>query len=84
MVKPTASSSPSSTSNGKMHSPRTLRIRIQSRRCGTAPVKASFEVKGIPEKAQAELIGGDRKTEVNGGKFEESFQGYEVKLYKIR
>jgi hypothetical protein len=49
-----------------------------------APAKASFELKGIPEKAQAELIGGDRKIEVNGGRFEDGFQGYEVKLYRIR
>ena len=49
-----------------------------------APAKASFEVKGIPEKAGAELIGGDRKIEVSGGRFEDQFQGYEVKLYKIR
>jgi hypothetical protein len=39
---------------------------------------------GIPEKAVAEFIGGDRKIEVSGGKFEDDFQGYEVKLFKIR
>ena len=49
-----------------------------------APAKASFELKGIPEKAQAEAIGGDLKIPVSGGKFEDQFQGYEVKLYKIR
>ena len=49
-----------------------------------APAKASFEVKGIPEKAIAEIIGGDRKIEVSGGKFEDGFQGYEVKLFKVR
>ena len=49
-----------------------------------APSKATFELKGIPEKAVAEVIGGDRKIEVSGGKFEDAFQGYEVKLYKIR
>ena len=49
-----------------------------------APAKASFEVKGIPEKAVAEIIGGDRKIEVSGGKFEDQFQGYEVKLFKVR
>ncbi len=41
-------------------------------------------MKGIPEKALAEIIGGDRKIEVSGGKFEEPFQGYEVKLFRIR
>jgi hypothetical protein len=49
-----------------------------------ATALVSFELKGIPEKAQAELIGGDRKIEVIGGKFEEEFKGYEVKLYRIR
>ena len=49
-----------------------------------ARAKARFEVKGIPQNAQADLIGGDRKIEVNGGKFEDQFQGYEVKLFKIR
>ena len=48
-----------------------------------APAKASFEVKGIPEKAKAEVIGGGAKIEVLGGKFEDDFQGYEVKLYRI-
>jgi hypothetical protein len=49
-----------------------------------APAKATFELKGIPEKAVAEVIGGDRKIEVGGGKFEDEFQGYEVKLFQIR
>ena len=49
-----------------------------------APAKASFEVKGIPERAVAEIIGGDRTIEVQGGKFEDEFQGYEVKLFRIR
>jgi hypothetical protein len=48
------------------------------------PAKATFEVKGIPEKALVGIIGGDRKIELNGGKFEDTFQGYEFKLYKIR
>ena len=49
-----------------------------------APAKASFEVKGLADKAQAEVIGGDRKITVKGGKFEDDFKGYEVKLYRIR
>jgi len=48
------------------------------------PAKASFELKGIPEKAVAGIIGGDRKIEVSGGRFEDQFQGYEVKLFKVR
>ena len=48
-----------------------------------APAKASFELKGIPEKAVAEIIGGDRKIEVRGGKFQDDFQGYEVRLYRL-
>ena len=34
--------------------------------------------------ATAELIGGEAKIEVKEGKFEDDFQGYEVKLFKIR
>ena len=49
-----------------------------------AHAKASLEVKGLGEKAQAEAIGGDRRITVQGGKFEDDFQGYEVKLFKIR
>ena len=49
-----------------------------------APAKASFEVKGLGEKAQAEIIDGNRKIDVPGGKFEEEFKGYEVKLYRIK
>jgi hypothetical protein len=49
-----------------------------------APAKASFEVKGIPEKAVVEIIGVDRKIEIQGGKFQDDFQGYEVKLFKVR
>jgi len=30
------------------------------------------------------LIGGEAKIEVKEGKFEDDFQGYEVKLFKIR
>jgi hypothetical protein len=49
-----------------------------------APARASFEVKGLGEKAQAEVIGGEAKIEVSVGKFEDGFKGYEVKLYRIR
>ncbi len=49
-----------------------------------APAKASVKMKGIPEKAQAVVIGGYRKIGVSGGKFEDDFQDYEVKLYRIR
>ena len=48
-----------------------------------APAKGKFAVNGIGESAQAEVIGGDRKIQVIGGKFEDDFQGYEVKLFKI-
>jgi hypothetical protein len=49
-----------------------------------APTKATFKVKGIPEKAGVELIDGDRRIAVGAGKFEDDFQGYEVKLFKVR
>ena len=49
-----------------------------------APAKASFEVKSIAAKVEVEVIGGDHKIEVSGGKFEDQFQGYEVKLFRIR
>ena len=47
-----------------------------------APVKATFEIKENPGKAETELICGDRRIEVQGGKFEDNFKGYEVKLYQ--
>ena len=49
-----------------------------------APAKGTFEAKGIPEKARAEVIGGDRMIEVTEGKFKDAFQGYEVRLFKVR
>lgn len=45
--------------------------------------KATFQVRGLRGKAVAEVIGEDRKIDVNGGKFTDEFKGYGVHLYKI-
>ena len=45
--------------------------------------KGSFEVKGLPAKATAEVLGEGRKVEVTDGKFADEFKGYEVHLYMI-
>ncbi|MBI4585625.1 MAG: hypothetical protein HY717_16560 [Planctomycetes bacterium] len=49
-----------------------------------APAKAAFEVKGLPAKAEAEVIGENRKFAVEGGKFGDDFGPYEVHRYRIR
>ncbi len=50
----------------------------------SAPARASFEVKGVPEKAGAEVLGENRRIAVEGGKFEEAFGPYGVHLYRIQ
>ena len=49
-----------------------------------APAMGLFEVRGLPETAKAEVIGEGRSTEVRDGKFEDSFNAYDVHLYKIQ
>ena len=45
--------------------------------------KATFTVKGLADKAAAEVIGENRKLKVEGGKFTDAFKPFEVHLYKI-
>ena len=43
-----------------------------------------FEVKGLPAKAVAEVIGEGRTIAVTGGRFEDAFGAYDVHLYRVR
>ena len=45
---------------------------------------ASFSLGGIPARATAEVIGEDRRIEVNGGQFTDHFAPYQVHLYCVR
>ena len=45
--------------------------------------KGAFQVKSLPDKATAEVLGENRKVEVTGGKFSDDFMGYAAHLYKI-
>ena len=49
---------------------------------GTAAT-GTFTVAGVPARAKAEVLGEGRAIEMNGGKFEDAFEGYGVHLYKI-
>lgn len=49
-----------------------------------APAKGTFEVRGLPATATAEVIGENRRIAVKGGKFEDEFRAYDVHLYRIR
>ncbi|MFQ6133321.1 MAG: hypothetical protein ACE5R4_14860 [Armatimonadota bacterium] len=48
------------------------------------PARGSFEVRGLPARATAEVLGEDRSIQVTDGKFADDFQPYDVHLYKIR
>lgn len=56
---------------------------VFSVRMEDTPAKGTFEVKGLPPKATAEVIGENRKLDVAGGKFADDFQGMEVHIYRI-
>jgi hypothetical protein len=45
---------------------------------------ARFRVEGLPAKASAEVIGGERSIPVKGGAFEDSFGPWGVHLYRIQ
>ncbi|HLH81570.1 MAG TPA: hypothetical protein VKV29_14955 [Chthonomonas sp.] len=45
--------------------------------------KGTFEVRNLPAKATAEVLGENRSISVVGGKFEDAFQPYDVHLYRI-
>jgi hypothetical protein len=48
-----------------------------------AKTRGTFEVKGLPAKAVAEVLGEDRTVAVSHGKFEDEFRPYDVHLYKL-
>ncbi|MBN2582518.1 MAG: hypothetical protein JXL80_05575 [Planctomycetes bacterium] len=48
-----------------------------------SPCTATFQVKGLPAKATAEVIDEDRKIDVTDGRLADRFDGYGVHLYKI-
>lgn len=47
------------------------------------PAKGTFAVKGLAGKAAAEVLGEGRSIEVTDGKFQDDFQGYDSRVYKI-
>ncbi|MBI4605851.1 MAG: hypothetical protein HY721_28120 [Planctomycetes bacterium] len=49
-----------------------------------AAVRASFDVKGLPAKAEAEVLGEERRIPVAEGTFEDAFEPYGVHLYRVR
>ena len=48
-----------------------------------APTRATFEVKGLPAQARAEVLGEDRTADVRDGRFADDFAAYDVHLYRI-
>lgn len=48
------------------------------------PAKATYQLKGLPGKATVEVLGEHRTLEATDGRFEDTFDPYEVHLYKIR
>ncbi|MFQ5505905.1 MAG: hypothetical protein ACE5F1_14085 [Planctomycetota bacterium] len=48
-----------------------------------AKTRARFRISGLPKHAIAEVLDEDRKIEVKSGKFEDDFEGYDVRLYRI-
>jgi hypothetical protein len=49
-----------------------------------AATRGSFEVKGLPPAATADVLGEDRQVKVNRGKFEDEFRPFGVHLYAIQ
>jgi len=64
----------------KQHGGATYLFAVAMRNADT---KAAFRVKGLPDKAKAEVLGEGRTINVENGKFEDAFTGYAVHLYKI-
>jgi hypothetical protein len=46
--------------------------------------RGSFTLRGLPERAQAEVIGEGRTIPVKEGRFTDDFKSYDVHLYRIR
>ena len=49
-----------------------------------APASAGFEVQGLPDKAEAEVLGEGRRIAVEASRFGDRFGPYAVHLYRIR
>ena len=49
-----------------------------------APTKGVFEVNGLPKTSTAEVMGEGRTISVEEGRFEDSFESYDVHLYRIQ
>ncbi len=47
------------------------------------PTRGTFQIKGLPGKAEAEVIGENRRLDVTEGRFGDEFKGYQVHLYKM-
>jgi hypothetical protein len=45
--------------------------------------KATFTVAALAGKKRVEVLGEDRKIEAAGGKFEDEFKDWDVRLYKV-
>lgn len=48
-----------------------------------APTKCTFRLSGLPHKATAEVLGENRTISLQDGQFADSFQPYDVHLYRI-
>jgi hypothetical protein len=48
-----------------------------------APSQGSFEIKGLPGAAKAEVLGEGRSIEIKNGRFDDAFRPYDVHLYSI-
>jgi hypothetical protein len=49
-----------------------------------AAAKAAFTVPGLPQAAQAEVLGEGRSIKVSAGRFDDAFEPYGVHLYRIK
>lgn len=49
-----------------------------------APTRATFQIKDLPRRAKAEVLGEKRDIAVINGRFEDDFQPYDVHLYRIK
>jgi hypothetical protein len=49
-----------------------------------APTRGTFTVRGLPARAEAEVLGEGRSLTLKDGRFEHEFRPYDVHLYEIR
>lgn len=50
----------------------------------SSPAKTSFEVRGLAAKAEADVLGEDRKVAFEGWKLKDVFDGYVVHICRIK